>query len=91
MKLDETQAEKEFVNNEKDRCFALRLPAQESLIMGERGNESLRINEINDKFTLADSYVNSHLGHERIAEKLSLFRDKYEQFIQSLGEERMIG
>jgi len=26
------------------------------------------------------------LGHEKIAEKLSLFRDKYEQFIQGLGE-----
>lgn len=86
MKLDETQVEKEVVNNEKDRCFALRPPAQESLKIGERGNEPLRINEIKDESGLAENYSNSHLGHGKIAEKLSLFRDKYEQFIQGLGE-----
>jgi len=34
---------------------------------------------------LADRLVNSNLRYERIAEKLSLFRDNYEQFIQILG------
>ncbi len=85
MKLGEAQVEKEIVKDEKDRCFTLHLPAQESPMMGERGNEPLMINEIKDKSGLAGSYVNSHLGHERVAEKLSLFRDNYEQFIRDLG------
>jgi hypothetical protein len=53
--------------------------------MDDNGNEPLRINEIKHASALADSDVNSRLGHEMIGEKLSLFRDRYEQFIQSLG------
>ncbi|GAI05571.1 unnamed protein product, partial [marine sediment metagenome] len=86
MKLDKIQVEKEVTNNQKDRCFSLHLPAQESLIVGNKGNKTLRIDETRDTSGLTDNDINSHLGHERIAEKLSLFRDKYEQFIQDLGE-----
>ena len=86
MKLDKIQVEKEVTNNQKDRCFSLHLPAQESLIVGNKGNKNLRIDETRDTSGLKDNDINSHLGHERIAEKLSLFRDKYEQFIQDLGE-----
>lgn len=53
--------------------------------MDDNGSERLRINDVKHTSGLADSDVKSHLGHEMIAEKLSLFRDRYEQFIQSLG------
>jgi len=64
-------------------CFAS--GPTRSLIISDKGNEPLRMNEIKYTSRLADSHVNSHLGHEMIAEKFSLFRDKYEQFIQGLG------
>jgi hypothetical protein len=85
MELDKVQVEKENEYGEKDRCSAVHLTAQEYPMMAQRGNEPLRINEIKDKSVLADSSINSNLRYERIAERLSLFRDNYEQFIQSLG------
>jgi hypothetical protein len=61
------------------------IPAQESLIIGDKGNKPLRTNGIKETSRLADSDVNFHLGHNKIAEKLSLFRDNYKQFIEDLG------
>ncbi len=85
MKLDEAQVEKEIVNDEKDRHSAIHLPAQESPMMNGRENEPLKIKEVKGKSRLADSFINSNLRYERIAEKLSQFRDNYEQFIRDLG------
>ena len=60
------------------------VPTQESLIISDKGNNPLRTNGIKETSRLADSDVNSHLGHNKIAEKLSLFRDNYKQFIEDL-------
>ena len=86
MDLEVTRIEKNDVKNSESRCFNLRPSAQESSITGEKENKPLRINETKGKSELAGSFINSHFRYERIAEKLSLFRDNYEKFIYDLGK-----
>ncbi len=86
MKFEGARTEKDVVKNGGHQNFTLHPLTQESLKINDGGNEPLGINNIKSGSGLKESFVNSRLRHENIAEKLSLFRDRYEKFIHDLGK-----